>query len=162
MTRTEEVVNLAKNPDDRTANELNNVFQDAAVDPNNVQNAAVAVLIGTYLSPTDDDKTVDGDPLNTLWGRMAYQLGGQDAYNIIGEAARQGTSPGGAQIGRLLQHVGPSVLLFDEIVAYVRNVPQQQTGAIYTFMQALTESVRRTPKRQPRRYSARIRRRSRW
>ena len=145
VTHTKELAELTKQSDDRTAQELTQVFTEAEVIPDEVQNAQVAVLIGTYLSPTDDDKTVDGDPLNTLWGQMAYQLGGQEAYNIVGDAARQGTSPGGAQLDRLFEHVGPAVILFDEIVAYVRNVPEQQTGSVYTFMQALSESVRRNP-----------------
>ena len=145
VTKSKELADLTKQSDDRTAQELNQVFTEADVDPVDVQNAQVAVLIGTYLSPTDDDKTVDGDPLNTLWGQMANQLGGQEAYNIIGDAARNGTSPGGAQLDRLFEHVGSAVILFDELVAFVRNVPEQQTGSVYTFLQALSESVRRNP-----------------
>ena len=160
VTRTKELAELTKQSDDRTAQELTHVFSEADVDPNDVQDAKVAVLIGTYLSPTDDDKTVNGDPLNTLWGQMAYQLGGQEAYNIIGEAARQGIAPGGAQLDRLFQHVGPAVILFDELVAYFRNIPlddggnpdvensepaEVAEGPFYTFIQALSESVRRNP-----------------
>ena len=78
---------------------LSQVFADAGVNPNEVAKAQVAVLIGTYLSPTDEDTTDSGDPLNTLWGQMAYQLGGQEAYDIIGAAAREGTAPGGGATG---------------------------------------------------------------
>ena len=160
VIKTKELADLTKQSDDRTAHELTQVFAEADVNLDDVQDAKVAVLIGTYLSPTDDDKTIDGDPLNTLWGRMAYQLGGQEAYNIIGEAARRGTSPGGAQLDRLFQHVGPAVILFDELVAYFRNIPLDDEGNLdvensepadvaegpfYTFIQALSESVRRNP-----------------
>ena len=160
VTKSKELADLTKQSDDRTAQELNQVFTEADVEPDDVQNAQVAVLIGTYLSPTDDDKTTEGDPLNTLWGQMAYQLGGQEAYNIIGDAARQGTSPGGAQLDRLFNHVGPAVILFDELVAYFRNIPLDDEGnpdignsqpadvaegPFYTFIQALSESVRRNP-----------------
>ena len=107
-------------------------------------NANVAVLVGTYLSTTDADETKQGDPLNTLWGMMADQLGGQDAYNIIGEAAREGSAPGGNQLDRLFEHVGPSVILIDELVAYVRNVQGVTQESIYTFLQAVTESVNRS------------------
>ena len=74
---------------------------------------------------------------------MAYQLGGQDAYEIVGGAARGGTAPGGGQLDRLLEHVGPCVILMDELVAYVRNAGEAQDN-IYTFMQVLTQSVRRS------------------
>ena len=53
------------------------------------------------------------------------------------------TAPGGAQLDRLLEHIGPCVLLMDELVAYVRNAGDAQDN-IYTFMQVLTQSVRRS------------------
>ena len=73
---------------------------------------------------------------------MAYQLGGQDAYDLVGQAARQGTAPGGAQLDQLFAHVGPCVILIDELVAYVRNAGNAQ-DSILTFVQALTQAVRR-------------------
>lgn len=104
----------------------------------------VAVLDGTYLSPTDREVTENGAPLNTLWGVMAYQLGGQQAYNLVGEAARrQDSAPLGAQLDRLFEYIGPCVILIDELVAYMLNVGDNALGANYTFIQALTESVRR-------------------
>ena len=128
----------------RTSEEIRGIMQEAGVDPNSGLQAKTAVLVGTFLSPTDGDQTKEKhDPLNTLWGRMAYQLGGQDAYDIVGEAARQGTAPGGAQLDRLFEYVGPCVILIDELVAYVRNAGEA-TDNIYTFVQALTESVRRS------------------
>jgi len=127
----------------RTAHEIQDIMQEAGVDPGRDISAPVAVLDGTYLSPTDADKTDNGDPLHTLWGVMAYQLGGQEAYEVIGTAARRRTAPGGAQLDRLLAHVGPCVILMDELVAYVRNAGDT-TDSIYTFMQALTQAVRRS------------------
>ena len=145
VTRSTELANLIKQDDDRTARELSQVFGKAEVEPEGARNAQVAVLIGTYLAETDTGTTIDGDPLNTLWGQMAYQLGGQEAYNVVGEAARQGTAPGGAQLDALFQHVGPAVVLCDELVAYVRNVSEDRVGSVYTFIQALSESARRNP-----------------
>ena len=111
VTKTQDLADLTKRSKDRTAQELSQVFAEADVEPEDAEAAKVAVLIGTYISPTDDKKTASGDPLNTLWGQMAYQLGGQTvggqaAYNLIGEAARQGTAPGGAQLDRLFKHIG--------------------------------------------------------
>ena len=100
----------------RLCEEIDEIMEAAGWDPDTPLNANVSVLVGTYLSTTDADETKQGDPLNTLWGMMAEQLGGQDAYNIIADAARQGTAPGGNQLDKLFEHVGPSVILIDELV----------------------------------------------
>lgn len=128
----------------RTSEEINDIMGEAEWDPTAGVQPRVAVLDGTFLAATDVTVTKEtGDPLNTLWGVMAYQLGGQEAYEIVGEAARDGTAPGGAQLDQLLEHVGPCVILMDELVAYVRNAGDAQDN-IYTFMQVLTQSVRRS------------------
>ena len=118
------------------------IMEEAGIDPEANPEARVAVLVGTHLAPTDSTTTADGDPLNTLWGEMAYQLGGQEAYEMIGDAARQGTAPGGRQLDDLLRSAAPCVILIDELVAYVRNAGATQ-DSIYTFVQTLTEAVRR-------------------
>ena len=128
----------------RLRKEIEDILEEAEWEHNAPLNANVSVLVGTYLSTTDADETKQGDPLNTLWGMMADQLGGQGAYNIIGKAAREGSAPGGNQLDALFEHVGPSVILMDELVAYVRNVQGVTRESIYTFFQALTESVNRS------------------
>ena len=129
----------------QTRSEIHRIIHDAEWDTEEGIQPKVAVLDGTYLSPTDAEVTKEnGDPLNTLWGVMAYQLGGQEAYNLIGDAAkRQDTAPLGAQLDRLFEHIGPSVILMDELVAYMLNVGGDALGVNYTFIQALTQSVRR-------------------
>lgn len=128
----------------RASAEVRSLMQEAGLDPDGGQQTKVAVLVGTHLSTTDTDVTDEaGDPLNTLWGQMAYQLGGQDAYEIVGAAARTGSAPGGAQLDDLFASVGPCVVLIDELVAYVRNAGAAR-DSIYTFVQALTESVSRS------------------
>ncbi len=128
----------------RLRQEIDEIMEEAEWEPNTLINANVSVLVGTYLSTTDSDKTKRGDPLNTLWGRMAEQLGGQDAYAFIRDAATKGISPGGKQLDELFEYVGPSVILIDELVAYVRNVQEVTQESIYTFFQTLTESVKRS------------------
>ena len=130
----------------RLRQEIDEIISEAEWDPNIPINANVSVLVGTYLSITDADKTKHGDPLNTLWGRMAEQLGGQDAYDYIREAATKGESPGRKQLNELFKHVGPSVILIDELVAYVRNVQEVTQESIYTFIHAVTESVKSSDK----------------
>ncbi|MDE0088638.1 MAG: hypothetical protein OXU23_23155 [Candidatus Poribacteria bacterium] len=128
----------------RLRQEIDEIISEAEWDPNTSINANVSVLVGTYLSTTDSDETKQGDPLNTLWGRMAEQLGGQDAYDFIREAALKGISPGGKQLDDLFEYVGPSVILIDELVAYVRNVESDLQARLYTFLQTLTQSIKRS------------------
>ncbi len=128
----------------RLRQEIDEIISEAEWDPNIPINVNVSVLVGTYLSTTDSDKTKQGDPLHTLWGRMAEQLGGQDAYDFIRDAALEGISPGGNQLDDLFEYVGPSVILIDELVAYVRNVDTDVQARLYTFIQTLTQSIRRS------------------
>ena len=126
-----------------TSEEIKGIMQDAEWSPT-TDVPRIAVLDGTFLSQTDPTVTKETeDPLNTLWGMMAYQLGGMAAYELVGQAARGSTAPGGGQLDQLLEHVGPCVILMDELVAYVRNAGDAK-DSIYTFMQALTQSVRRS------------------
>ena len=126
----------------RLREEIESILAEAEWDHTAPGSVNVSVLVGTYLSTTDADETQRGDPLNTLWGRMADQLGGQDAYNIVRKAAVEGIAPGGNELEALFEHVGPSVILIDELVAYVRNVQGVTRESIYTFFQNLTESVK--------------------
>ena len=128
---------------DKISDDIRAIMREAGWDPDAGIQPKIAVLGGTYFSTTDSTVTENGDPLNTLWGIMAHQLGGQEAYELVGQAARQGTAPGRAQLDQLFEHVGPCVILMDELVAYVRNAGSAK-DSIYTFLQALTESVSRS------------------
>ena len=140
------LVNIPADSDSaETRDEIKDIIDKAQWDRSADIHPKVAVLDGTYFSPTDPDKTKEkGDPLNTLWGVMAYQLGGQEAYDLIGDAARrQDSAPLGAQLDRLFDYIGPCVILIDELVAYLLNVGEDLLGVNYTFIQALSESARR-------------------
>ena len=132
---------LLTSPSVQVMDDVRNVIREAGIDHGDELEARVAVLDCTHLSPTDRDTTDNGDPLNTLWGVLAWQLGGQEGYEIVGDAARQGISPGGGQLAELLTRFGPCVILIDELVAYVRNVLPEHQGRMYTFIQNFTQSV---------------------
>ena len=51
-----------------------------------VPKARRAVLVGTALSPGQAETKKDGTVIRTLWGHMAWQLGGAPAYQLIAEA----------------------------------------------------------------------------
>ncbi len=138
----------------RMTREIREIVEAAELNPDETPHECkVAVLAGTYLSTTTDAKTENGDPLNTLWGEMAYQLAGQRGYDFVGEAARRGLAPGGNELDALFKHVGSFVILMDEIVAYTRVLSEEKTDKqideltedrIYTFIQNLTEAVHRS------------------
>ncbi len=110
-----------------------------------------AVLVGTALSAGQPETTKDGLSLRTLWGRMAYQLGGKEAYALIAESDRNGTSPGSDDLVKLFKKVGPTVILMDEWVAYCRQMyetpglPGGSFDSNLSFAQSLTEAVKASP-----------------
>ena len=106
-----------------------------------------AVLVGTRVAPGQPTKKEDGTVVNTLWGELAWQLGGKDGYKIVAEADRTSTGPGEA-LHTLLKTYAPCMILIDEWVAYARQLHDEGTlcgGSFetqFTFAQTLTETVR--------------------
>ena len=129
----------AEDQENRTR--IREILRDSGIGLEDDLKPAVSVLHGTYLAPTDNNTTKAGDPLNTLWGVMAYQLAGQAGYDIIGQAARTGSPPGGQQLRALFHEAGPSLILVDEIVNYARALDENQIDRLYTFFQTLTDAI---------------------
>ena len=112
--------------------------------------ARVVVIDGTKLSPNMPDER-GNVKVHTMWGDLAWQLGGEEAYAQIREADESGTSPGKETLARLIAQYAPCVILMDELVAYIRQFDEKTrlTGGTYdsniTFMQALTEAMKAVP-----------------
>ena len=47
-----------------------------------------AVLVGTEMSPGQPEVKPDGTEIRTLWGEIAWQLGGIEGYALVAEADR--------------------------------------------------------------------------
>lgn len=115
-----------------------------------VPKARVAVIDGTAHAPGQPWKRGQ-QSIHTLWGELAWQLGGDEAYQLVKESDVSGTSPGKDVLRDLLERYAPCVVLIDELVAYIRQFPEGQplTGGSYdsnlSFIQALTESVKLVP-----------------
>lgn len=111
-----------------------------------------AVLVGTALSPGQVMVKDDGTQVRTLWGELAWQLGGKAAFSLVADSDARGLSPGSDVLGKLLQQTSPCLVLIDEWVAYARNLMETDEGpagnfdAQATFAQALTEAAKRAPK----------------
>ena len=107
------------------------------------------VLVGNKISPGNPAVKPDGTAVRTLWGELAYQLGGKAAFERIRADDENATNPGDA-LRELLQTHGPSLILIDEWVSYARQLHDQSdlpAGSFetqFTFAQTLTEAVKAT------------------
>ncbi len=112
--------------------------------------ARIAVLDGIKSSPNQPVKR-DGQVVRTLWGDLAWQLGGAEGYALVADADASGTSPGKDVLADLLGRYAPCVILIDELVAYVRQFEEGKalTGGTFdsnlSFVQALTEALKAVP-----------------
>ncbi|MCC6750891.1 MAG: DUF499 domain-containing protein [Deltaproteobacteria bacterium] len=107
-----------------------------------------AVLVGTALSPGQVVRKPDGVEARTLWGELAWQLGGKAGYKMVADSDARGTSPGSAVLAELFRKHAPCLVLIDEWVAYARqtvgnrDLPSGSFEAQASFAQALTEAAK--------------------
>ncbi|WP_395740335.1 Swt1 family HEPN domain-containing protein [Prosthecobacter sp.] len=109
-----------------------------------------AILVGNQLTPGQPERKENGVQVHTLWGEMAYQLGGKKAYEKIRLADETGTNPGDA-MGVVIRDAAPCLILIDEWVAYARQLmderklPAGDFETQFTFAQTLSEQVKAIP-----------------
>jgi predicted AAA+ superfamily ATPase len=105
------------------------------------------VLVGNKISPGNPTVKPDGTRVCTLWGELAWQLGGRRAFERIQADDEKATSPGDV-LRELFIEYGPTLILIDEWVAYARQLHDQSdlpAGGFetqFSFAQVLTESAR--------------------
>ncbi len=105
------------------------------------------VLVGNKISPGNPVVKADGTVVRTLWGELAWQLGGRQAFERVRLDDERATSPGDV-LRELFNEYGPCLVLIDEWVAYARQLHDQSdlpAGGFetqFTFAQALTESAK--------------------
>lgn len=105
-------------------------------------------IVGNHFSPSGVTKD-DGTHVNTIWGELAWQLGGAEAYALVAKADADRTHPGEA-LHELLARYAPAVILIDEWVAYARSLVGRNDLAggtfddQFTFAQSLTEAAKGT------------------
>lgn len=123
----------------------------AEVGINSVPKANTAVLVGTAFSAAEPTTKADGTVVNTLWGELAYQLGGPAGYAIVANSDRERISPGARDLAELFRKSAPCLVLIDEWVAYARNLfgkadlPAGTYDSQISFAQALTEAAKQVP-----------------
>ncbi|HEX7597949.1 MAG TPA: DUF499 domain-containing protein, partial [Polyangia bacterium] len=105
------------------------------------------VLVGNKISPGNPVTKSDGTVVRTLWGELAWQLGGKKAFARVQADDEKATSPGDA-LRELFIEYGPCLILIDEWVAYARQLHDQSdlpAGGFetqFSFAQVLTESAK--------------------
>ena len=105
------------------------------------------VLVGNKISPGNPVTKTDGTVVRTLWGELAWQLGGKKAFARIAADDEKATNPGDV-LRELFNEYGPCLILIDEWVAYARQLHDQSdlpAGSFetqFSFAQALTESAK--------------------
>ncbi len=126
---------------------MDEVLGEAGVDiPQEIRRV---VLVGNRISPGNPVTKDDGTEVRTLWGELAWQLGGRQAFERVRADDERATSPGDA-LRELLNEHGPCLVLIDEWVSYARqlhdgaDLPAGSFETQFTFAQALTESVKVT------------------
>jgi len=114
--------------------------------------AKIAVLDGVdLLGLASKPRTHGKTTVKTLWGELAWQLGGADGYASVKEADENGTAPGKGELSALLASQAPCIVLMDELVRYVSQFEEGKTlsGGTYdtqlSFIQSLTEALKAVP-----------------
>lgn len=109
------------------------------------ESANIAVFTNTTNDPVQG-RQVDGITINTLWGELAYQLGGKAAYEIVRKNDEQLISPAGL-FKQVLAKAKPALILIDELADYCVKASGRKVGnstladQTISFMQELTQAV---------------------
>lgn len=118
-----------------------------------------AVIVGNHMYLTVADKVdrtlsrkPDGTVVRTIWGEIAWQLGGAEGYAMVRGADETATNPG-QSMRLVLERFGPCLILIDEWVSYARQLKETAPADVvagdfetqFTFAQTLTEQAKTTP-----------------
>ena len=112
--------------------------------PTNVNRA---VLVGHKISPGKPSIKEDGTEVRTLWGELAWQLGGAEGYAMVAEDDHKATNPGDT-LRLLFNKYAPCVVLIDEWIRYAAqlhetsDLPGGSFDTHFTFAQALSEAAK--------------------
>jgi len=110
----------------------------------------VAVFTNQTCDATQGRKAAEGVHLRTLWGELAFQLGGKALYERVRANDESQRVPQGIFF-EILQTASPCLVLLDELADYcvgAAAVPVGDTSLAdqtVSFIQQLTESVQQVP-----------------
>ncbi|OAV44066.1 ATP-binding protein [Lewinella sp. 4G2] len=111
--------------------------------------ANYAVFTNTTNDPAQG-REEKGTHIQTLWGELAYQLGGAKAYERVRKNDELRSAPKGI-FKDLLEDCAPALILIDELADYCVSASAIEVGGAdlssqtVSFMQELTEAVAAVP-----------------
>jgi len=111
-----------------------------------ILNANIVSLGGTHLNPLEGHE-LGNTYIHTIWGEIAYQLGGKEGYEIFEANDMSRISPGKDKMKKFLQKYKPFLILLDEMVEYITkargiSVNSSNLGTqTLLFLQELTEVI---------------------
>jgi hypothetical protein len=123
------------------------------VSPEYLPAQAVTKIAGIVGPDMDVANGIDHGPVKTftLWGEIAYQIGGPAGYEIVRKSDEQRTAPG-TQVWEKLIGAEPALILIDEIAAYLRaakgtavgttSLAKQTVAFLMSLMKFVSESNR--------------------
>lgn len=110
------------------------------------ESAHIAVFTNTTNDPANGRKAEEGIQIQTIWGELAWQLGGKEAYEIVRKNDEQLIAPAGI-FKQVLDQCKPALILIDELADYCVKASARKAGnssladQTISFMQELTEAV---------------------
>jgi hypothetical protein len=108
--------------------------------------AKIAVFTNTTNDPANGRLAEEGVHIQTIWGEIAYQLGGKAAYELVRKNDEQLIAPAGI-FKQVLAKSNPALILVDELADYCVKASARKAGnssladQTISFMQELTEAV---------------------
>jgi hypothetical protein len=128
--------------------EVAQLVRDAGL--SSIPETRITTLVGT--DPKADELiSADGKRFNTLWGLLAWELGGAAGYERVRRADEGMVAPGADALRGLLAEGPAKLILMDELVVYVVGAAGVKTGGGSTlkdqtisFLQQLTQAVAQT------------------
>lgn len=108
--------------------------------------ANIAVFTNTTNDPANGRQAEEGIHIQTIWGELAYQLGGKAAYELVRKNDEQLIAPAGI-FKQVLAQYKPALILVDELADYCVKASARKAGnssladQTISFMQELTEAV---------------------
>ena len=100
-----------------------------------------AVFVGTHKGAAEAMHTEGGREIRTLWGYIAWRLGGWEAVDSIADSENARTNPGSEKLIPILNSAAPCLILMDEVVAFARQLRGLEYDAFHAFVQSLTEAA---------------------
>lgn len=122
---------------------MKSIFDAAGVDT--LPPVRRAVFVGTHKGPSEVMVEADGRKVRTVWGYLAYCLGGWKAVDRIIDSEEKYTNPGSERLVKILEDAAPCLILMDEVVSFAKQLQGAEYEAFHAFIQSLTEAAAAVP-----------------